>query len=149
MTGVVDSERIYTPKIDQKIKTKRDWMMRYYVTNLNIVYGLVGTALVYSAISLVLGIVLAILAHPLWWQALLGWVIGLGAIYLYFLVPTLFAVFSDWKLIKLSFIGKVILILAHPIYYMGYIPVMRRALFSKKGRHTWVAIERGDFTKGR
>lgn len=149
MTGVVDSERIYTPKIDQKIKTKRDRIMRYYVTNLNIVYGLVGTALVYSAISLVLGIVLAIFAHPLWWQALLGWVIGLGAIYLYFLVPTLFAVFSDWKLIKLSFIGKVILILAHPIYYMGYIPVMRRALFSKKGRHTWVAIERGDFTKGR
>ena len=94
-------------------------------------------------------IVLAVIAHPLWWWALAGWGIGLGAIYVYFLVPTLFAVFSDWKNIKLSFPGKILLILAHPIYYMGYIPVMRRALFSKKNRHTWVAIDRGDFSKGR
>ena len=149
MTGVVDSERLYTPQIDAKIRNKRDWTMRYYVTNLNVVYGLVGTALVYSAVSLVLAIVLAIFAHPLWWWALLGWGIGLGAIYLYFLVPTLFAVFSDWNVIKLSFVGKIILIFAHPIYYMGYIPVMRRALFSKKNRHTWVAIDRGNFTEGR
>jgi hypothetical protein len=30
---------------------------------------------------------------------------------------------------------------------MGYIPVMRRALFSKKGRNTWEAIDRADFSK--
>ncbi|MBQ7378454.1 MAG: glycosyltransferase family 2 protein [Clostridia bacterium] len=149
MTGVVDSERLYTPRIDAKVRNKRDWKMRFYVTNLNIVYSLVGTALAYSAINLVLTLVLAILAHPLWWWALLGAVIGIGAIYAYFLVPTLIAVFSDWKVIKLSFPGKILLIFAHPIYYMGYIPVMWRALFSQKGRSTWVAIERGNFTKGR
>ena len=152
MTGVVDSDRLYMPKIDAKQSkgaSKTERMKRYHATSLNIVYSLVGTALAYSAISLMLTIVLAILAHPLWWWALLGAVIGIGAIYLYFLVPTLFAVFSDWNVIKLSFFGKILLILAHPIYYMGYIPVMWRALFSKKGRSTWVAIERGNFTKGR
>ena len=152
MTGVVDSDRLYMPKIDAKQSkgaSKTERMKRYHATSLNIVYSLVGTALAYSAISLVLTIVLAIFAHPLWWWALLGAVIGIGAIYLYFLVPTLFAVFSDWNVIKLSFFGKILLILAHPIYYMGYIPVMWRALFSKKGRSTWVAIERGNFTKGR
>lgn len=152
MTGVVDSDRLYMPKINAKQKngaSKTERMKRYHATSLNIVYALVGTALVYSAINLLLTAVLAVLAHPLWWWALIGWGIGLGAIYVYFLVPTLFAVFSDWKVIKLSFMGKILLIFAHPIYYMGYIPVMRRALFSKKNRHTWVAIDRGNFTEGR
>ncbi len=149
MTGVVDSDRMYMPMIDAKLSrgcTRQQRMQRYHATSLNIVYSLVGTALGYSAICAVLTVILAILVHPLWWQALLGAVIGIAAIYVYFLVPTLFAVFSDWKVMKLSFVGKIILILAHPIYYMGYIPVMRRALFSKKNRHTWVAIDRGNFT---
>lgn len=152
MTGVVDSNRLYMPRIDAKQAkgaTGNERMKRYHAASLNIVYALVGTALVYSGLSLVLTVVLAILSHPLWWWALLGWGIGLGTVYLYFLVPTLFAVFSDWKVIKLSFVGKIVLIFAHPIYYMGYIPVMRRALFSKKNRSTWVAIDRGNFTKGR
>lgn len=152
MMGVVDSDRLYMPRIDAKQgkgTNKNERMKRYHATSLNIVYGLVGTALVYSMICTLLTVMLAILAHPLWWWALLGAVIGVAAIYVYFLVPTLFAVFSDWKVIKLSFLGKFLLIFAHPIYYMGYIPVMRRALFSKKGRHTWVAIDRGNFTKGR
>lgn len=150
MTGVVDSDRLYMPRIDARLKKEGSRllkMQRYHATSLNIVYSLVGTALVYATVSLVLGLVLALLGNALWWQAMLGTVVGIGAIYLYFLVPTLFAVFSDWKVIKLSFVGKMVLILAHPIYYMGYIPVMRRALFSKKGRHTWEAIDRADFSK--
>lgn len=149
MTGVVDSDRLYMPKIDARFShgcTKQQRMQRYHATSLNIVYSLVGTALCYSAICALLIVVLALLAHPLWWQALLGVVIGIAAIYVYFLVPTLFAVLSDWKVIGLPFVGKIVLIFAHPIYYMGYIPVMRRALFSKKNRHTWVAIDRGNFT---
>ena len=149
MTGVVDSDRLYMPQIDARFShgcTKQQRMQRYHATSLNIVYSLVGTALCYSAICALLIVVLALLAHPLWWQALLGAVIGIAAIYVYFLVPTLFAVLSDWKVIGLPFVGKIVLIFAHPIYYMGYIPVMRRALFSKKNRHTWVAIDRGNFT---
>ena len=54
---------------------------------------------------------------------------------------------SDWKVIGLPFYKKIVLILAHPVFYMGYIPVMRRALFSKKGRNTWEAIDRADFSE--
>ena len=150
MTGVVDSDRLYMPRIDQKLQkgsTRQQRMQRYHATNLNIVYGLVGTALVYAAVSLVLALVLLVCASPLWWQALLGSVIGIGAIYVYFLIPTVFAVLSDWKVIGLPFFYKIGLIFAHPVYYMGYIPIMRRALFSKKGRNTWEAIDRADFTR--
>ena len=150
MTGVVDSDRLYMPRIDQKLQkgsTRQQRMQRYHATNLNIVYGLVGAALGYAAISLVLALVLLVCASPLWWQALLGSVIGIGAIYVYFLIPTVFAVLSDWKVIGLPFFYKIGLIFAHPVYYMGYIPIMRRALFSKKGRNTWEAIDRADFTR--
>ena len=150
MTGVVDSDRLYMPRIDAKLQkgsTKQQRMQRYHAANLNIVYGLVGAALGYAGISLLLGLLLLVLKSPLWWQALLGTGIGIGAIYVYFLIPTLFAVLSDWQVIKLPFAYKIGLILAHPIYYMGYIPIMRRALFGKQGRHTWEAIDRADFSK--
>ncbi len=150
MIGVVDSDRLYMPRIDarlQKGSTPEQRMQRYHATNLNIVYSLVGTALVYAALSLLIGVLLVLLGNPLWWQALLGCMIGIGAIYLYFLVPTLFAVLSDWKVIILPFYKKILLIFAHPVFYMGYIPIMRRALFSKQGRHTWEAIDRADFSR--
>ena len=150
MTGVVDSDRLYMPRIDAKLQkgsSKQQRMQRYHATNLNIVYGLVGAALGYAGVSLLLFAVLLVCASPLWWKALLGVGIGIAAIYVYFLIPTLFAVLSDWKVIRLPFMYKIGLILAHPIYYMGYIPIMWRALFCKQGRSTWEAIERADFSK--
>ncbi len=150
MTGVVDSDRLYAPRIDAKLQkngTRQLKMQRYHAASLNIVYGLVGAALGYAAISLCLGLLLALLGNPLWWQALLGTGIGIAAIYLYFLVPTLFAVLSDWRIIGLPWYKKILLILAHPVFYMGYIPIMRRALFCKQGRSTWEAITRADFSK--
>ncbi len=150
MTGVVDSDRLYMPRIDAKLRkgsTKQQRMQRYHAGSLNVVYCLIGTALIYAAASLVIGLGLLLLGDPIGWQSLLGCVAGIGAIYLYFLVPTLFAVLSDWQVIGLPWYKKIVLILAHPIFYMGYIPIMRRALFCKKGRHTWEAIERADFSE--
>ncbi len=150
MTGVVDSDRLYMPRITDKQRkgaTKQQRMQRYHAGSLNVVYCLIGTALIYAAASAVIGLGLLLLSDPVGWQALLGVPVGIGAIYLYFLVPTLFAVLSDWKVIGLPLYKKIVLILAHPVFYMGYIPVMRRALFSKKGRNTWEAIDRADFSE--
>ena len=138
------------PRIVAKLRkesTKKQRMQRYHAGSLNVVYCLVGTALIYAAASLLIGTALLLFGNPIGWQALLGCAVGIGAIYLYFLVPTLFAVLSDWQVILLPWYKKIVLILAHPVFYMGYIPIMRRALFSGQGRHTWEAIERADFSR--
>ena len=44
----------------------------------------------------------------------------------------------------ISIFRKIVLLFAHPIFYMGYIHIISRALFTKKNRG-WEVIDRIDF----
>lgn len=62
-------------------------------------------------------------------------------IYASFFVLTLVAIIVDWKNIQLSMSNKILLLVLHPLFYMGYIKIVTRAIFIPKPMK-WEVIER-------
>ena len=60
---------------------------------------------------------------------------------------TLVALVADWENIKLPFYKKMIVLFAHPVFYMKYIEIVAIATFTNKGR-SWEVIDRVDFSEG-
>lgn len=141
MTGVVDSTRLYKAKLKTLPKTKENLKNIYYTTCITKVYAFIGMWWIFACSCFVLSFVLGVLSHPDWLFALLYGVVGFGVIYFSFFALTVACLAADWKNIKLSFWGKMGLLLFHPIFYMEYIPMVGRALFGKQSK-VWEVIER-------
>ena len=73
--------------------------------------------------------------------ALMYSILGFLIIFMSFFILTLVCLIVDRKNIKLSFMKKVLLLFYHPFFYMGYIPIISKALVTKVS-NKWDAIDR-------
>lgn len=146
LTGVVDSKRLYNKqvKLAAKSKSKEDKRNKYYVLALWPIFYYIGTCVVYSALQLITTVVLLILKNSLWLKSLMYAGIAIGIIYVSFMFLTLMCLIVERKNMPISIFRKIILLFAHPIFYMGYIPIISKALFTKKNRG-WEVIDRIDY----
>lgn len=127
MTGMVAADRIYYGEL---LKRRGLWALidNYYILSLWIVYiyiGMLSVAVLYYAFTLQL--VSAFAAFLL--------------IYTAFFALSVMAVLADWNNIGLSWIKKLCLILAHPLFYMEYIFIVGRAVLGFKPK-SWEKIGR-------
>lgn len=145
LTGLIDSKRIYNERLNTVAaeggKKRRDV---YFVKALWPVYYYIGTLTIAALVWLAMFGILAFMHSPAAIKALLYSSLAVAAIYASFFVMTFCAMIVDRKNIKLPFYKKIALLFAHPIFYMGYIPIITKALLNKSA-DTWIAIERMDF----
>lgn len=146
LMGVVDSKRLYHDEIVSKKTSKRARINHYFTTNLNLVYLYVGLCVFFFFGNLIFSTVLFISGNRLWEKAFLLAIFSLVILYSSFFIMTLVAMIVDRRNIRLSFIKKIMLLFYHPIFYMGYIPIIFKALFFK-GHRDWEVIDRMDFEK--
>mgnify|MGYP000904630661 CR=1 FL=1 len=144
LTGVVDSKRIYAKQVKNSATTKEDKRNKYYVLALWPVFYYVGACVFFSIMQFGFSIALFILGESLWIKALLYSIIGVGIIYISFLILTLFCLIIERKNMPISLFRRIILLFVHPVFYMGYIPIIARALFFSNNKG-WEVIERIDF----
>lgn len=147
MSGVVDSYRIYGNAIRYQTAssyTKENRRNYYYGLNLKRIYIYIAGLIGLSLFSFISTIVLGILGRSLWFTTLMVGIGSLLAIYLSFGFMGLICVLVDWKNIKLNFFQKIWLIITHPFFYMGYIPIVAKSILSHKNKG-WEVIERVDF----
>lgn len=146
LTGVVDSKRIYNDQIKRLNITKEEKKNKYYTTALSPVYLFVGTNTIFSIFNLVTALVLFLLHDSTYIMALNLGIFSFLVIYVSFFFLTIFCMLVDRKEIKLPFYKKLLLLFVHPLFYMGYIPIISKALFLRTNRG-WEVIERIDFVQ--
>lgn len=144
LDGVVQSMRVYREKVKENTVTKKDMVNRYYVNGLVPIYWYIGTLTLLGIFELGMAAILFVLRDPMWFTALLLALIPTAVIYVSFLIMTAFAMAIDGKNIRLSFMKKVALFFVHPLFYMGYIPIIAKAIFLHK-EGEWEIIDRIDF----
>lgn len=147
MTGVVDSKRLYAPRIAADPRACRRHRAIYHTRNLWIAYLLVGISTMFCLSNAVAAILYSTFRSSLWLPAARNAAIGFLAIYAMFFLMTAVALFADWENIRIPFYRKIELLLVHPIFYMEYIPIVGMALFTGYGRK-WDAIDRVSFAEG-
>ena len=101
----------------------------------------IGTCTAFSVFHFLLALSVYMKKNPLYIKATDYCLLGIIVIYISFFVLTLAILIVDRENIKLSRIEKMELLIIHPLFYMGYIPIISKALFFKSGRE-WEAIER-------
>jgi cellulose synthase/poly-beta-1,6-N-acetylglucosamine synthase-like glycosyltransferase len=141
MTGVCDSKKYYNMRLADECITFKEKVNRYFCKALWIVYWLIGLSAFYMLFNFVLGIVLLIAGSNLAVFAYFNSLIGFSVIYFSFFFMTLNAMIIDRKNIKLKFLDKVLLLFTHPFFYMGYIKIVFKALFTKNSA-AWDQIAR-------
>ena len=146
LTGVIDSKRLYAPKISADPVASRRYRQIYHTRNLWIVYLLIGISTLFAIGNALAAILLRTFRDALWFPAMRNAVIGVGAIYAMFFIMTLVALIADFENIRLPLHRKLILLFVHPIFYMEYIPIVAVALFTPYGR-SWDAIRRVNFAE--
>lgn len=147
MTGVVDSRRIYAKAHKEDPHHHEKIMKFYHVTSLNRVYAMMGISALFSISNLVLSALFTLFESGAVKYALINAAAGAGFIYGAFFIMTLVALIADWENIKLPFYKKMIVLFAHPVFYMKYIEIVAIATFTNKGR-SWEVIDRVDFSEG-
>lgn len=127
MTGMVSADRLYYREL---LNRRGVWAFidNYYILSLWLVYAYIGTLSVAGVFNLV---TLRI------WQAAAAFLL----IYTAFFALSVMAVLADWKNIRLSWIRKLCLMLAHPFFYMEYIFIVGRAVLGVKPK-SWEKIGR-------
>jgi hypothetical protein len=144
LTGVVDSKRLYKKQVKLAAKTKEDKRNKYYVLALWPVFYFIGACVIFSGSQFLSAILLFVFKNDLWMKSFLYAAIGIGIIYFSFFLLTLMCLIVERKNMPISIFKKIILLFVHPIFYMGYIPIISKALFTKKNRG-WEVIDRIDF----
>lgn len=144
LTGVIDSKRLYHKRVKAAAGSRHEKRDKYYVLALWPVYFLIGLCTVFMGIQLVAAALLIVISNPLWLKALIFAAIGGGTIYLSFLLLTVSCLIVERKNMPVSLGRRLAILLMHPFFYMGYIPIISRALFLK-GNRGWEVIERIDF----
>lgn len=145
LQGVIDSKRIYNEAMQGLPHTKENRRNKYYTTALSIVFWYIGIITFYLLSQLFLSFGLFLFRSPIWHKTMLYAMIAFGLLYFSFFVLTAVCMIVERKNIHLSLWRKLILLLYHPIFYMGYIPIIFKALVSNKSKG-WEVIERVDFT---
>lgn len=143
MTGVTDSRHYYAKKVAAVKKTRQNFKNVYFTNALQIVYFYIGS-LYLNTLAQGCYTIIALLFGGVWLSPLVFCLSSLALIYLSFFVLTLACLISDRKSLKLSFGRKILVLFAHPIFYMGYIKIISRAL-AHKNTQEWVCIEHTDF----
>lgn len=146
MTGVVDSRRLYSKPISKIKKTRKNLINIYYTHALEIVYLYIGSLYIHTLAQIIAAVILGIIGNPAWAMALLLAGSSLILIYLSFFVMTLACLISDRKNLRINFGRKLVVLFAHPLYYMGYISIIWKALANKNPQE-WVCVERVDFAQ--
>lgn len=141
MTGVCDSKKIYNTRLSDECITLKEKINRYYCKALWIIYWMIGLAVVFFLINSLLSIFFLCIMSELIVYSLFNALIAFSVVYFSFFFMTLTAMIIDHKYIKLPFYNKVILLLIHPFFYMGYIKIVFKALFFKNN-DGWERIER-------
>lgn len=145
LTGVIDSKRLYYKRVKKAAKTKEDKRNKYYVLALWPTYYYIGACTIFSIMQFAFSIALLILRSHYWLTALLYCGIGIGIIYATFWLLTLCILIVERKNMPVSFMYRLILLFVHPVFYMGYIPIIAKALFFKNNKG-WEVIERIDYS---
>lgn len=146
MIGVCDSKKLYNRRMADECITFKEKVNRYYCKALWIVYWLIGLSVVFFLLNALVSIYLGIILNNLVWFSLLNCLISFSVVYLSFFLMTLCAMIIDHKYIKLPWYNKLLLLLVHPFFYMGYIKIVFKALFIKKN-NGWEVIERVEGAK--
>lgn len=144
MHGLMDSLRLYEDKLDKAAVTKGEKRDRRYINYTWTVIFYFGFLVLYSIANLILFTVLLILRNDYWIMSLCLGLSGLFLIYFWFFMLTVFCMIVDRKHIKLKWYKKIALLFAHPLFYMGYIPITYFAVFGKR-KTEWEVIERIDY----
>lgn len=145
MTGLIDSARIYRRRLTLATNTLQEHRNRYFVTALEPAYFYIGSSSVFAFLML-LSSFLLMLVHNirLAAQALTLAAAATGIIYFSFFIMTFFCIMIDYEHIKLDLPHKLLLLFVHPLFYMGYIPIVGKALLGIH-KQRWDAVERIDF----
>ncbi len=146
LKGVIDSTRLYIKKLKDLPQTKENKRNIYYTTALCPVYNFIGGLSVIIGFNFMLGSVLFLSGNMLWTNCLFYGSIAFSSIYFMFFVLTAFCMIIDRKYIKLSLFRKIVLLFVHPLFYMGYIPIIASCLLFNKDKG-WEVIERVDFAR--
>lgn len=146
MTGVVDSRRLYSKPISKVKKTRKNLVNMYYTHALEIVYLYIGSLYLHTLAQAVAAVILAVIGNSAWAMALLLGGSSLLLIYFSFFILTLACLISDRKNLRINFGRKLVVLFAHPLFYMGYISIIWKALANKNPQE-WVCVERVDFAQ--
>ena len=76
------------------------------------------------------------------WNLLKIGLSALACIYGAFLFPTFLGLTVNYKELRLNPLLYLETLIAHPIFYMGYIPIEVKAIFSRKTKMAWEEIAR-------
>ncbi len=145
LTGLIDSKLLYNQKLVSKSLDKKCSKNIYFVTALWPAFYYVGLITFFTLFQLADALLLFVKGNALVLRALQYAACGVITIYVSFLVLTGMCMLVDRKNIKLTFGKKIVLFLVHPIFYMGYIPIIAKA-FLRKNTESWEAIERVEFS---
>ncbi len=140
LKGIIDSYFLYVDQLNT-LEEKSEKRNRYFVTGLLPVFRMVGACVIFSFINLALTIILALMQNPNFIISLVFGLSGFALIYLMFFVLTVTILIVGRKDVKMNFFQTIAVLFVHPIFYMGYIPIVIRAVVSNK-EATWEVIDR-------
>ena len=143
MTGVVDSKRLYNKKVKALPKTWKNIKNIYFANALIPAYWLCGINTLACAGFLAIGLIALIFNPALSLSCLMYAIMCFLNIYLGFFALTAFCLLVDRKTNKFSVWENIQTLFVHPIFYMGYIPIVAKALLNRQPK-VWKVIERMD-----
>lgn len=142
MTGLVHSDFIYAKRMLQK-KTLHSLIDCYFIFSLWIVYAFVAIELFISILNVILFLATRFINGTYMFSYLKIAFVAFMMIYLAFFALTLVALNIARKDVKLSISGFFQVLFYHPIFYMGYIKIVGRAIIIRQEME-WDAIARVD-----
>lgn len=140
MHGLVHSDYIYFIDLIKNRKNK-PFVNFYFMFSLWLVYLFVATMIGMAGINIVLTAISIIVKGTADYSYLFSAGVAIFAIYVAFFILTAVALFVDRKDMKLSKLGTIAVLFTHPIFYMGYIPIVSKAIVSKNNKK-WDEIAR-------
>lgn len=146
LTGVIDSKRLYHKTLQQLPKTAKNRKNIYFANALIPVYWLIGTNALASLYFMIMALIFIVFGSPLYIMSFIYGLICFGIIYLSFFVLTAFCLIVDRKTNKMNLREKITTLFVHPLFYMGYIEIIGKALLNQQEKE-WKVIERMDLEK--
>lgn len=140
MHGLIHSDYIYFNDM-LKNKHRKAFSNLYYTLSLWIVYLFDATLLSIAAINLVSSVYKYVTSGLIARGYIFSAVTAVFAIYLSYFVMTLVALLVNRKDMKLSKTGFIKVLFVHPVFYMEYIKIVAKAIFSKNNKK-WEEIAR-------
>ena len=145
LTGCIDSHKLYKKEAKKHTHSFKDLVNLYYVTAMVPLYYFFGFATVFGLASIITSLIFFIMGSGLWLGFMLNALISVGIIYTMFWFMTLVALIVERRNMPIPFWEKVVLLFVHPIFYMGYIPIVAKIVILGENKG-WQVIERIDYS---